>query len=109
MAGVPCWLGILEKVIPNYRNLCARQLRLKRYAQERDQLAGIVIYESDDGAKSDAPVDAGLGRPSAQQHTCAHEGDCGDEADRAMKAAVWDNIDTVPPEGEPVSFTDGCA
>ena len=42
----------------------------------------------------------------AQQHTCAEEGDCGDEADRAVQATVWDNIDTIPPEDEPVFFTD---
>jgi hypothetical protein len=150
----------------------ARQLRLQRHAQQRDHLAGIVIYDGDCNATSKVSIDADPGPPtatacqrpalehpcpgfpdefdqrspeeltfgdpatgdnrecppqwdeyqrtwdpcaqqwqdtplakwarSAQQHTCADEGDCGDEADRAMQAAVWDNIDTIPPEDEPV-------
>lgn len=51
----------------------ARQLRLQRYAQERDHLTGIVIYDGDCNETSDAPVDAEPGQTSApahQSHPC---------------------------------------
>lgn len=45
----------------------ARQLRLQRHAQQRDNLAGIVIYDGDACATSDVSVDADPGPPTATE------------------------------------------
>jgi hypothetical protein len=111
----------------------ARQLRLQRHAQQRDQLAGIVIYDGDCNATSDVPGDADPGpatatkcRRPALEHPCPvfpEEFDqsswdpCAQQwqdtplakweksaaqVNRATEITVWDNIDAIPPEDEPV-------
>jgi hypothetical protein len=69
----------------------ARQLRLQRHAQQRDLLAGIVIYDGDCNATNEVPVDADPDPPTATEHP---------------SAVFPDEFDQRPPEDEPVFFTD---
>ena len=107
----------------------ARQQRLERYARERDQIAGIVIYDGEGNEAPDTLVQEEVSPQATAENQTEFFPDEFDQrlpetwqegewdhtteqwrhtplAPWATGANTWDGIDPIPPEDEPVFFTD---
>ncbi|NBD37211.1 MAG: hypothetical protein GVY10_01425 [Verrucomicrobia bacterium] len=104
----------------------ARQQRLERYARQRDQIAGIVVYDGEwtehieeeswpqtaaEIQPEESPDAFDQRLPEAWQDSqwdpTPEQWQETQLAQWAIAANAWDGIDPVPPEDEPVFFTDG--
>jgi hypothetical protein len=109
----------------------ARQQRLDRYARQRDQIAGIVVYDGewteeieDDFCHQHTNLKPQVVSPQpeespdvfdqrlpeawqdSQWDQTAEQWQDTPLAQWATVANPWDGIDPIPPEDEPVFFTD---
>jgi hypothetical protein len=110
----------------------ARQQRLERYARQRDQIAGIVVYDGewtekieDDFCHQHTNLKPQVYLPQPEEESpnefdqrlpeAWQDGHWDQQAEQwqdtplalwATRANAWEGIDPIPPEDEPVFYTD---